>query len=96
VPDTIEFATKPQLTAPMLRQARAVGVEARWLAADEVYGGRELRQRIRELGYDYPSTFSRPNRPPGRCPRFTPSPPHNLVFQRGYPIIPATVSGRSA
>jgi SRSO17 transposase len=53
VPDAIEFATKPQLAAAMLRRARALGVEARWLAGDEVYGGRDLRRCARELAFDY-------------------------------------------
>ncbi|MFE7750934.1 transposase, partial [Streptomyces sp. NPDC057428] len=36
VPDEIEFATKPQLAAAMLRHARVLGIPARWLAGDEV------------------------------------------------------------
>uniref|UniRef100_UPI003D71F0BE IS701 family transposase n=1 Tax=Actinacidiphila sp. bgisy167 TaxID=3413797 RepID=UPI003D71F0BE len=53
VPDELVFATKPELAAGMLARARAAGLPARWVAADEVYGGRELRYRMRELGYDY-------------------------------------------
>jgi SRSO17 transposase len=53
VPDELTFATKPQLAAAMLERAREAGIPARWVAADEVYGGRDLRTRIRELGYDY-------------------------------------------
>ncbi|WP_409468959.1 IS701 family transposase [Streptomyces sp. HC307] len=53
VPDELVFATKPQLAAAMLAQARAQGFPARWVAADEVYGGVDLRRRIRELGFDY-------------------------------------------
>ncbi|MGI5142778.1 IS701 family transposase [Streptomyces sp. CA-106110] len=53
VPDAIEFSTKPQLAAGMLRRARTLGVEARWLAGDEVYGGRDLRRCARELAFDY-------------------------------------------
>jgi len=52
VPDELAFATKPQLAAAMLERAREAGMPARWVAADEVYGGRDLRTRIRELGYD--------------------------------------------
>ena len=37
----------------MLERAREAGMPARWVAADEVYGGHDLRSRIRELGYDY-------------------------------------------
>lgn len=48
-----EFAAKPQLTAGMLERARALGVLARWMAADEVHSGRELRLAARRLGFDY-------------------------------------------
>ncbi|MFD4561427.1 hypothetical protein ACFWP5_45140 [Streptomyces sp. NPDC058469] len=37
----------------MLARARAQGFPARWVAADEVYGVRDLRLCIRELGFDY-------------------------------------------
>ncbi|GAA3786959.1 IS701 family transposase [Streptomyces chiangmaiensis] len=55
VPDEREFATKPQLTADMLEleRARALGIHARWMAADEVYGGSELRLAARRLSFDY-------------------------------------------
>ncbi|MGI5508741.1 IS701 family transposase [Streptomyces sp. CA-106131] len=53
VPDDIEFATKPQQAAVMLQRARDLGIQARWLAGDEVYGGRELRQAARALAFDY-------------------------------------------
>ncbi|MER5356892.1 IS701 family transposase [Streptomyces sp. NPDC002785] len=53
VPDEITFATKPQQAAAMLARARVLGIPARWLAGDEVYGGRELRQAARELDFDY-------------------------------------------
>jgi SRSO17 transposase len=53
VPDTLAFATKPQLAAAMLARARGQGWAARWVAGDEVYGGRELRARIRTLDYGY-------------------------------------------
>lgn len=53
VPDELAFATKPQQAAAMLTRARAQGFPARWVAADEVYGGRDLRLRIRELRFDY-------------------------------------------
>ena len=53
VPDELAFATKPQQAAVLLARARAQGIPARWVAADEVYGGRDLRLRIRELGFDY-------------------------------------------
>lgn len=53
VPDTTGFATKPQLAGDMLEGAHAAGIRAGWVAADEVHGGRELRARIRALGYGY-------------------------------------------
>ncbi|MGW5462400.1 IS701 family transposase [Streptomyces sp. NPDC003996] len=53
VPDEREFATKPQLAAGMLERASTLGIHARWMAVDEVYGGRELRLAARRLGFDY-------------------------------------------
>ena len=53
VPDELAFATKPQLAAMMLERTREAGMPARQVAADEVYGGHDLRTRVRELGYDY-------------------------------------------
>ncbi|MFG2632025.1 IS701 family transposase [Streptomyces sp. NPDC048473] len=53
VPDETVFATKPQLAGDMLASAHAAGIRTAWVAADEVYGGRELRCRIRVLGYGY-------------------------------------------
>ncbi|MEU6611483.1 hypothetical protein ABZ922_41810 [Streptomyces shenzhenensis] len=37
----------------MLERARALGFHARWTAADEVSGGRELRLAARHLCFDY-------------------------------------------
>lgn len=53
VPEETGFATKPQLAAAMLHWARDLRIPARWLAGDEVYGGKELRQAARALGFDY-------------------------------------------
>jgi SRSO17 transposase len=53
VPDELAFATKPQQASAMLARARAQRFPARRVAADEVYGGRDLRIAIRELGFDY-------------------------------------------
>ena len=74
VPDELAFATKPQLAATMLERARQAGVPARWVAADEIYGGHDLRTRIRELGYGYAVTVPARHRvttPAGASP-----PPH--------------------
>jgi SRSO17 transposase len=71
VPDELAFATKPQLAAAMLERARAAGIPARWVAADEVYGGRDLRTRIRELGYDYAVAVPASHRVATPAGRFT-------------------------
>lgn len=47
------FATKPQLAVDMLTTLPADGVTDAWVAADEVYGGRETRASIRALDYRY-------------------------------------------
>ncbi|TCK94630.1 IS701 family transposase [Paraburkholderia sp. BL9I2N2] len=39
VPDTLEFATKPQLARRMLERALDAGVLCGWVTDDEVYGG---------------------------------------------------------
>jgi SRSO17 transposase len=39
VPETIAFATKPQLAQAMLKRALDAGVPAAWVSADSVYGG---------------------------------------------------------
>jgi SRSO17 transposase len=39
VPSEVEFATKPKLAQRMLARAVDAGVPARWVTADEVYGG---------------------------------------------------------
>nr|WP_263637252.1 transposase [Streptomyces sp. CoH27] len=53
VPDDVVFATKPQLAGVLLARTRDLGIKARWLAGDEVYGGKELRRTARALGFDY-------------------------------------------
>jgi hypothetical protein len=71
VPDELAFATKPQLAAVMLERARQAGTPARWTAADEVYGGHDLRIRIRELGYDYAVAVPASHRATAPAGRFT-------------------------
>lgn len=54
VPDDIEFATKPALAAGMLTRALNAGVEARWVAGDEVYGADPALRaelELRRIGY---------------------------------------------
>ncbi|SHN35505.1 IS701 family transposase [Streptomyces yunnanensis] len=53
VPDEVVFATKPQQAAAMVTAALTAGIQACWFAADEVYGGRELRWNIRALNLGY-------------------------------------------
>jgi SRSO17 transposase len=54
VPDTTVFATKPALATAMITQAVAAGVEASWVAGDEVYGADpDLRRSIRQQGLGY-------------------------------------------
>lgn len=54
VPDHIAFATKPELAAQMITSAVEASTPAKWVAADEAYGGNpRLRQTLEEhrLGY---------------------------------------------
>lgn len=54
VPDTVGFATKPQLAQRLIATAVAGGLPCRWVAGDEAYGGDPLLAaalRDRRLGY---------------------------------------------
>ncbi|MCY0924449.1 transposase [Streptomyces sp. H27-G5] len=53
VPDDLLFATKPELAAALLTKAVTAGVRARFFAADEVYGSREVRSTCRALNLGY-------------------------------------------
>jgi len=48
VPDDVMFETKPQLAGHLLQHAHDRGIRAAFVAGDEVYGGHDLRQSIRE------------------------------------------------
>jgi hypothetical protein len=47
------FATKPELAGRLLQHAHDLGIRARFVAGDEVYGGLGLRRSIRERGTGY-------------------------------------------
>lgn len=54
VPDTISFATKPQLARQMLQRLFEVQVPHAWVSGDEVYGSdRRLRLWLEEQGESY-------------------------------------------
>jgi SRSO17 transposase len=54
IPEEVGFATKPQLAARMINRTLDAGIQAPWVAADEVYGGNpQLRGALedRQVGY---------------------------------------------
>jgi SRSO17 transposase len=53
IPGEVLFASKPQLAGELLERAHAAGIRAGFATGDEVYGGQELRRRIRQLGMGY-------------------------------------------
>jgi SRSO17 transposase len=54
VPERVGFQTKPQLAKAMLERAVDAGVPARWVTADEVYGGdARLRAFLEQRGLAY-------------------------------------------
>ena len=53
VPEEVLFATKPQLASALLDRAHDLGIRAAFVAGDEVYGGRQLRQGIRQREMSY-------------------------------------------
>jgi hypothetical protein len=48
LPEEVIFATKPQLADALLDRTHRLGIRAAFVAGDEVYGGRELRRRVRQ------------------------------------------------
>jgi SRSO17 transposase len=59
IPDTKPFATKPALAREMLKRAVAARIPARWVAADEVYGGdSKFRNLLEKQGLNYVVTIS--------------------------------------
>ncbi len=54
IPDTLTFATKPELAQRMIQRAQAAGLPIRWVVADTVYGhSAGLRDFLEEHGYAY-------------------------------------------
>lgn len=54
VPSEVAFATKPALAATMIGRAVDAGMDAAWVAGDEVYGADpKLAARVEELGLGY-------------------------------------------
>ena len=52
IPESVRFATKPELGQQMLQRAQAAGVPIRWVVADSVYGhSPDLRLFLQEHGY---------------------------------------------
>src|ERR1035437_5952790 len=54
IPETVEFASKPELARRMIGRALDSGAAAAWVAADEVYGhDRKLRRFLEggQMGY---------------------------------------------
>jgi SRSO17 transposase len=48
IPETVEFATKPELAGRMIGRALDSGTAAAWVAADEVYGHDSKLRRFLE------------------------------------------------
>lgn len=54
IPDTVRFATKPQLASRMIEAAVTAGLPCRWAAGDEAYGNDpRLAARLRTLRLGY-------------------------------------------
>jgi SRSO17 transposase len=65
VPDTIGFATKPQLARRLIEAAAAGGLPCRWVAGDEAYGGDpHLALALRGLRLGYVLAVARSHRVP--------------------------------
>jgi len=63
VPESVTFATKPNLALTMIRRAVAAGVAAAWVTADEAYGrAGYFRAGLRALGLGYVVAVARDQR----------------------------------
>jgi SRSO17 transposase len=53
VPDSIRFATKPEIAAQMIERAIAIGVAFAWVATDTIYGVGRIEMQLRRAGKGY-------------------------------------------
>src|SRR5207248_1774998 len=54
IPETVSFATKPELAQRMIQRIQATGLPIGWVVADTVYGHcPDLRVFLEEQGYAY-------------------------------------------
>ncbi len=54
IPETVTFATKPELAVRMIQRAQAAHLPIGWVVADTVYGhSPDLREWLEEQGYAY-------------------------------------------
>ncbi|MBL6705023.1 MAG: IS701 family transposase [Planctomycetaceae bacterium] len=63
VPESVSFATKPELARQMLRRTLDAGVPAKWVTADEVYGSDyKFRRFCEDRGLHYVVAISKQTR----------------------------------
>jgi SRSO17 transposase len=63
VPESVTFATKPELALQMLRRTLEAGVPAKWVTADEVYGSdHKFRRFCEDRGLHYVVAISKQTR----------------------------------
>ena len=53
MPESVTFATKPQLARSMIERAIQAGVPFAWVAADSIYGVGEIEMALRRAGKGY-------------------------------------------
>lgn len=53
IPDSLHFATKPEIAAEMITRALAAGVPFDWVAADTIYGVGAIEMQLRRAGKGY-------------------------------------------
>jgi SRSO17 transposase len=53
VPDSVHFATKPEIAAQMIARALVAGVPFAWVATDTIYGVGKIEMQLRRAGTGY-------------------------------------------